>query len=125
LGTDLELSGLDPDMLGVQTWLRLRSLDAVVNVQTFQKFLPSDPREYGRLIRANSVSHGRVRHRRVGERRVDMATTINQAGLILNPLNNECVAKLGQLTQLEDRVPTAGDRSRSGHLDNMDSAFRS
>jgi hypothetical protein len=34
-----------------------------------------------------------------------MATTINRAGRILDQLNNEFVAKLEQLTHLEDRVP--------------------
>jgi hypothetical protein len=33
VGQDLELSRLDPDILGAQTWLRLRSLEAVVNVK--------------------------------------------------------------------------------------------
>lgn len=92
--------GLDPDMES-KIWQRLSSpYRSVVNVQTMQISAP-DPREYGILSQAISVAHSRANTDMPRAELVDMATTINPAGLMLDQLNNELIAKLEHLRQLE------------------------
>jgi hypothetical protein len=65
------------------------------------KISAPDPREYGILSRAISVAHSRANTDMPRAELVDMATTINPAGLMLDQLNNELIAKLEHLRQLE------------------------
>jgi hypothetical protein len=105
LGTDLEPGGLDPDVLESRIWQRLSALyRSVVHAQNYATFLP--------LILGNTeYCLGQFRLLAAGASTdmsraelVDMATSVNHAGLMLDPLNNELIAKLEQVTQLEARV---------------------
>jgi hypothetical protein len=105
LGTDLEPGGLDPDVLESKIWQRLSALHrSIVNVQNYATFLP--------LILGNTeYCLGQFRLLAAGASTdmsraglVDMATSINRVGLMLDPLNNELIAKLEQLTQLEASI---------------------
>lgn len=102
LGTDFEPGGLDPDVLESRIWPRLSGLyRSVAHTQNYATFLP--------LILGNTeYCLGQFRLLAPWANTdmspaglVDMATSINRLGLMLDPLNNALLAKLERLRQLE------------------------